>query len=377
MTVPLRAATLDELEIPLVEPFETSFGVERRRRLLILRLEDADGTEGWGECVAARAPLYSAESVETAGWVIGEILIPRLLEVPRVRPDSLAPSARGLETHPMARAAVEMALWDLSARQRHRPLAKELGGVRPRVEVGVSVGIFPTVPALVHRVGRYLEAGYRRVKLKVRPGWDAVPVAAVRREYPEVRLWVDANRAFSPRSVRTISQWAKRNEVELVEQPFPTSAVEAHARLRKEGVRVCLDESVVDRGSLELSLRRRAIDVLNVKPGRVGGHRSSIELARLAVGRGRLAWVGGMLETGIGRAHNVALASRPEFTLPADLSASGRYYTDDLIDRPFELGPGSTLEVPLGPGIGVEVDPRAYRRALRRRRRFRGPRRTG
>jgi O-succinylbenzoate synthase len=274
----------------------------------------------------------------------------------------------------MAKASVEMALWDLWAKQRRRSLALSLGGRRRRVEVGVSVGIHPTPEALVRRVGAYLDEGYRRVKLKVRPGWDEAPVRAVRRAFPDLRLWVDANQAYPPSAVAEIGRWATRFEVEQVEQPFPAQALGAHARLnRLRRFRVCLDESIVAPGSLDEAIERSALSSLNVKPGRVGGLTISRQLQQRA-GRARIpAWVGGMLETGVGRAHAVALASLPHFTLPADLSASRRYYRTEIIDRPFELGPGSTLSVPQGPGIGVEVDERSVARHRVRSRRFRSP----
>jgi o-succinylbenzoate synthase len=368
----LRSVRLDELELPLVEPFETSFGVERRRRLLLLHLEADSGTVGLGECVAARDPLYSSESVATARWLLTQYLIPDLLAHETPHPGAFVDRVRGLKGHPMAKAAAEMALWDLFAKERGEPLAKVLGGRRRRIEVGVSVGIQPSVDALVRRVGEYLDEGYRRVKLKVRPGWDAEPVGAVRREYPDLRLWVDANQAYPASAVPDILRWAVRAGVEQVEQPFGERDLEAHARLcRARRFRVCLDESVVDRASLDEAIRQKALSSLNVKPGRVGGLMSSRDLERTAAAAQVPAWVGGMLETGVGRAHAAALATLPNFVLPADLSASRRYYRAEIIETPFELGPGSTLTVPRGPGIGVTVDEKALGRARRRSQVFR------
>lgn len=372
----IRSAQLDELELPLVEPFETSFGVERRRRLLLLSLCGEGGEEGWAECVAAQDPLYSSESVATARWMLGRYLLPELLRGPVATPPEFLDRVRAFRGHPMAKAVVEMALWDLYAKEHHRSLADLLGGRRRRIEVGVSVGIQPSVEALVRRVGEYLGDGYRRVKLKVRPGWDVEPVRAVRRAYPDLRLWVDANQAYSPSAVGAISRWAARYRVEQVEQPFPEHEIEAHARLnRGPRFRVCLDESIVDRASLSDAIERRAISSLNVKPGRVGGLTVSRELQEMARRAGVSAWVGGMLETGVGRAHGVALAALGNFTLPADLSASRRYYRTEIIDRPFELGPRSTLAVPRGPGIGVGLVDAAVARARRKSHRFQSRRR--
>lgn len=374
--VRLRRAELDELEMPLVEPFETSFGVERRRRFLLLRLEAEDGEAGLGECVAARDPLYSGESVTTARWMIETYLLPLLWREGVLEPRLFVERARAWRGNPMAKAAVELALWDLWARRHRQSLSEALGGRRRRVEVGVSVGIQRSVPALVHRVGEYLADGYRRIKIKVRPGWDERPAAALRKEFPDLRLWVDANQAYPPAAVGSIRRWASRYDVEQVEQPFPEHALAAHARLvRGARFRVCLDESITDMATLEAAFEMRSITSLNVKAGRVGGLGPGRDLGRRAAQARIPAWIGGMLETGIGRAHNVALASLSPFTFPADLSASDRYYQPDLVEPEFTLGPGSTLAVPQGRGIGVEIVESVYRKHLRRHKEFR--RQTG
>ena len=363
----LRSARLDEVELELVEPFETSFGIERHRRFLLLRLETDDGLEGYGECVAATEPLYSSETVATAREMIHGRFLPELLRADSLDPAQFLASTARYRGHRMAKSAVETALVDLAARAKGQSVSEYLGGRRRRVEVGVSVGIQPTVEQLVQRVGEYLEDGYRRIKLKVRPGWDAVPVRAVRRAYPEIEIWVDANQAYPPAAVERIRRWAVRERVAQVEQAFPERAIRAHAELaRGAPFRVCLDESIVDAMSLEDALAAGAVTSLNVKAGRVGGLLTSRALAERAR-RARIpAWVGGMLESGIGRAHNVHLASLAPFTLPADLSASDRYYREDIAEPPFVLGPGSTLEVPKGPGIGVEFSERGRRRALKK-----------
>ena len=356
----------------LREPFETSFGIERYRNFLLVEAVDRTGLSGWGECVAAGDPLYSEEAVATARWMIGERLVP-LLGSPAgttiLRYRTLAERFRG---HRMAKAAVESALLDLAARRARLPLHRLLGNARRgRVPVGVSVGIQASPAALVDTVGRYLEQGYRRIKLKVDPGRDSAYVAAVRRTYPDVELWVDANQAYSPRALPQIRRWAERYDVAQVEQPFAERAIAAHAALQRGArFRVCLDESVTGRVSLEDALERRALKSLNVKAGRVGGALAGVALARRARRAGVSAWVGGMLESGIGRAHNLHLASLGAFDLSADLSASTRYYVRDLIEQPFQLNSDSTIDVPSGPGSGVSLDDRVHRRALRRRQRF-------
>ncbi len=367
----IRRARLDELEFSLVEPFETSFGVERRRRFLLLTLESETGEEGFAECVASRDPAYSSETTETARWMLSRYLLPFVLTARTIDARRFALAADRWRGHRMAKAVVEMALADLEAKRRSLPLYRWLGGRRTRVEVGVSVGIQPDPRTLVRRVGEYLSAGYRRVKLKVRPGWDATPLARVRKEYPDLRLWVDANQAYPPTARSRIVRWATTHNVEQVEQPFPERALHAHAALVATAkFRVCLDESIVDTTSLTEAIELRALTSLNVKPGRVAGLHAARTLQAQAARAHISAWVGGMLETGVGRAHGIHLATLPNFRLPGDLSASDRYYADELIDRPFVLGSDSTLEVPRGPGIGVDVDARSRRRHLVRSRSF-------
>ena len=303
-------------------------------RLLIVNLETPEGRLGRGECVATEEPRYSSETVETARGAILSFLLPPVFRMRSVDPAAFRVAVAPFRGNAMAKAAVEGALWDLAAQQHRRSLSHELGGRRTRIEVGVSVGIQPTVAGLVRRVGRYLDEGYRLVKLKVRPGWDARPVGAVRREFPDLRLWVDANQAYPPRSLDAIRKWAERYEVEQVEQPFPEHAFSAHARLaRGAPFKVCLDESIVDPWSLEDALDRGSLTSLNVKAGRVGGLGIGLEMGKRAA-RARLpAWVGGMLET---------------------------------VDRPgWERGPGLLLPVllPRGPLRQRPVLCRRYRRA--------------
>ena len=368
----LSSARLDELELALVEPFETSFGIERKRRFLLVRLESREGLVGYGECVASADPLYSSETLGSAREILVSHFLPELLRTRAVSPSTFWTTTRRYRGQQMAKSAVETALVDLAARAARKSVAGWLGGRKRRVEVGVSVGIQPSVDVLVDRVHRYLEAGYRRVKLKVRPGWDLLPVRAVRRAFPGLEIWVDANQAYPPSAVERIRSWAEANGVAQVEQPFPERAIRAHASLAQGArFRVCLDESVVDEASLEEALAAHAFTSLNVKTGRVGGLAVARSLARRARRAGVVSWVGGMLESGIGRAHNVHLASLDVFTLPADLSASDRYYREDLVDPPFVLGHGSTLEVPRGPGIGVEVRESVIRRFRRASRTFR------
>ena len=365
----LRRAILRELDIPLVRPFATSFGVEHRRRVLLLELEEGSGEVGWAECVAGRDPLYSSESVGTAREMLLGYLLPLLRSAPTTTPERFLLSAGAYRGHPMAKATVEMALWDLSARVLRTPLCRLLGG-RPRpIPVGVSVGLQASPQALVEQVTGYRAAGYGRIKLKVTPGKDEAYLARVRRAFPDIPLWIDANQAYGLGDLTRLARWAGRYRIELVEQPFPEDRLVWHARLARRlpaGSRLCLDESVTGPGRLEEARALRAIRVLNIKPGRVGGLGPSLELHAQAVQAGIPVWCGGMLETGIGRAHNLSLATLPGFTLPSDLSASDRYYREDLVEPPFTLGPGSTLRPRPGPGTGVEPVEARMARWLRR-----------
>jgi o-succinylbenzoate synthase len=372
----LRRATLEELEMPLRRPFSTSFGTERGRRVLLLSLEERGGEVGYAECVAGRDPLYSYESVGTARSTILDYLLPLLRGKERMSPASFAERARAIRGHPMAKATVEMALWDLAARAKGTPLQRMLVGprrrVRSSVEVGVSVGLAKSPGALVEQVQEYREAGYHRIKLKVEPGRDRTEVLLVRAAFPGVPLWIDANQAYDgARDIPFLVRLAREAGLDLVEQPFGEDAWVAHARLARalpRSTRLCLDESVTSLPLLDLTLDLGAARALNIKAGRVGGLAESVRLHDRAEKAGIPVWCGGMLETGIGRAHAVHLASLPNFLLPADLSASDRYWEQDLIEEPFRLERGSRLAVPRGRGIGVEPVEARVRRVLRRRR---------
>ena len=375
--VALRSAHWQVLEMPLVRPFTTSFGTERRRRVLLLTLTGQDGESGYSECVAGRDPYYSSEDTVTVEHVFRRYLLPALARIAgAASPRRFLAEAERIRGNPMAKAWVEMALWDLGARSQGTPLSRLLGGTRRRIEVGVSVGIQRSPADLVRTVAQYRAQGYRRIKLKVEPGRDRTFVEAVRQAFPEARLWIDANQAYRGEHVDSLARWVRDARVELVEQPFPEDALRLAAGLARRlprGSLLCLDESVRTTEDLESALRLGAVGAVNVKPGRVGGLLCARAIHDLARDHGIPVWCGGMLETGIGRAHNLALAAGKNFLLPSDLSASDRYYAEDLIDPPFRLGPGSTLEVPRGAGIGVSPEPLRVRKYLRREARWKFP----
>lgn len=336
-------------EIALRSPFRTSFGEERVRDLLYVRVVGV-GAEGWGECVAMRAPSYSSEFVDGCEEVIRRFLLP--LVGSRTRAEDFVRAARSVRGHPMAKAALEAALLDFWLRIDGVSLATRLGATRDRVPAGVSVGIQPDVSSLLGVVSGYLDDGYVRIKLKIEPGHDVEPVRAVRREFgDDVLLQVDANAAYS---VDDAAHLARLDEfgLLLIEQPLAEDDLAGHVTLtRRLTTPICLDESItsaeVARGALDLG----ACSIVNIKPGRVGGYLEAAAIHDLCLERGVPVWCGGMLETGIGRAANLALAAMPGFTLPGDTSASDRYFLDDVTE-PFVLRDGH-VSVPAGPGIGV------------------------
>jgi len=333
---------------------------------MLVRL-DGGGVTAWGECVADNDPYYGPETVETAWHITAEFLAPLVLGVEFAHPRDVFPAFRRVRGHHMAKAAVEMAAWDLQARQDGQPLAALLGGTRARVASGVSIGIQDSLEQLVDRVGAELADGYQRIKIKVKPGWDLDAAAAVRKRFGQVPLMVDANAAYRLADAEHLARFDEF-DLMMIEQPLDYDDIRDHAALqRRLATPVCLDESIHS-----VRLGRDAIDagacrVINIKPGRLGGHAESIRLHDLCASRGIPVWHGGMLESGIGRAHNLHLSSLANFSLPGDIAASRRYYEPDLIDPPIEVGSDGTIPVPDGHGIGVHVvEERVERATLRR-----------
>lgn len=353
--IKLERMSLFLVELPLVSPFVTSFGEERSKHALLVSLT-AEGVMGWGECVAGSGPWYSAETVETARYVISEHIRP-LLAGRKVleHPSELARILSPIRGHPMAKAAVEAALWDIYSRIQKKPLYQVLGGAREEVPAGVSVGIQPDIPTLLATVEGFVAAGYQRVKLKIKPGWDVEPVRMVREKFPDLLLSVDANAAYTDQDWQTLEE-LDRFGLLMVEQPLAFDDLLAHARLgQRLSTPICLDESITSAHRAWEALELWACRIINVKQGRVGGITEALAIHRLAVDRQVPLWCGGMLETGIGRALNVHLATLPGFTLPHDISATKRYFREDIADPPFELHNGF-LPVPNRPGLGVEVN---------------------
>jgi o-succinylbenzoate synthase len=353
--VRIEKVELRRLRLPLVRPFETSFGSVSDRTFLLVTVH-GDGVEGWAECVADAAPFYSAETTATAWHVLTGFLIPEVLGADVPGAGAIWDRLARVRGHQMAKAALEMAAWDLDARQRRVPLWQLLGGDGRPVASGVSIGIQPSLEVLEERVEAELADGYQRVKIKIKPGWDLEPARRLRARYPDLALMVDANAAYT---LDHADHLAQLDELALmmIEQPLEYDDVGRHAALqRKVATPICLDESIHSLGVAEDALDRAACRIINIKPGRVGGHLQSRLLHDLCAARGVPVWHGGMLESGIGRAHNLHLSTLPNFTLPGDVAASRRYYVPDLIEPGIEVRPDGTIEVPAGPGIGVAID---------------------
>ncbi len=346
---------LHHISMPLVHPFQTSFGIERDRQAILVEIK-SEGITGWGECAMGLGPWYSSETMATGWHILQDFLIPLLLHKEINTPDDIAPVFKAVRGHPMARAGVENALWDLLAKAADKPLSALLGGVKDRVEVGVSIGIQPTVEGLLDRVGQFVEAGYGRIKIKISPEWLIEPVRAVREQYPDVRLMADANSAFTLADTPLLQQ-LDAFDLLMIEQPLGYDDIANHARLQRElETAVCLDESIHSVADAQAMIDLEAGRIINMKQGRVGGLANALAIHDMAQKAAMPLWCGGMLETGIGRAINIHLASLPNFTLPGDISGTDRYYYQDIADPPFALNrEDSTMSVPTGAGIGVEV----------------------
>lgn len=353
----LEAIELRRISLPLVSPFRTSFGTQTERDILIVRALTPDG-EGWAECVALADPTYSPEYVEMAQHVTRHHLAPRLFAAGDISAAHVASVLAAVKGHHMAKAALETALLDAELRAAGMPLSAYLGSVRTEVDAGVSVGIMASVAELLDTVTGYLEAGYRRIKLKIEPGWDIEPVTATREHFgDDLLLQVDANTAYTLADARHLARLDPFNLL-LIEQPLREDDVRGHAELARQiSTPICLDESIESARDAAEAIAMGACAIVNIKPGRVGGYLEARRVHDVCVANGVPVWCGGMLETGIGRAANVALAALPGFTLPGDTSASDRYYREDITE-PFLLHDGR-LRVPDGPGIGVAPIPDA------------------
>jgi O-succinylbenzoate synthase len=350
----IQEIELSTIHLPLVRPFRTSFGTQTSREVLMVKVTNENGTVGWAECVAMSEPLYSPEYVIGCLDLMKRFLIPTLRAKENLTAEDVPVVLKSFLGGQMAKAALETAILDAQLKDSGISLAKYLGATKTKVECGVSVGIANNLEELVEEVKSYVDAGYRRIKLKIEPGWDYEAVKTIRNLYPDMPLQVDANQAYSRSDGKLLAKLDEFNLL-LIEQPLDEHDILGHALLAKEvKTPICLDESIISLQSAEDALALKATTVINIKPGRVGGYIESKKIHDLCVKNNIPVWCGGMLETGIGRAANLALAALPGFTLPGDTSASARYFKQD-ITTPFVMDDGY-LTVPTGPGIGIEPD---------------------
>jgi O-succinylbenzoate synthase len=351
----IRRIALHHIRLPLKAPFAASYGTYTERETILVEMEDDTGATGWGECVAFAEPWYSEETVETAWHVMGRFLVPAVLERPVGHPSELADRFAFVRRNRMAKAGLEQACWDLYAKRNGLPLAKVLGGVRHEVEAGVAVGLQDGTDALLAAIEGYLAEGYRRIKIKIKPGLDLEPIAAIRRRHPDLPLMADANSAYTLDDIPRLKA-LDAFDLLMIEQPLDADDIVDHAVLQREiATPVCLDESIAGAADARRALDLGSCRIINVKAGRVGGLAEAKRIHDLCEARGVPVWCGGMLESGVGRAHNIALASLPNFTIPGDLSSSSRYWHRDVVHPDVTVKDGK-IQVPDGPGIGFDVD---------------------
>ena len=350
----IEAITIRELRMPLKHFFETSFGRTTERRALLVTAH-CEGVEGWGECVAGEGPFYSCEWIETAWTTIREFLAPALIGKTVSQANETAVLVSHVRGHHMAKAALENAVWDAEAKQKQVPLWKLLGGTRTEIACGVSIGIQDSHEQLLDKIEIELAAGYRRIKIKVKPGWDLDVLKKIRSRWPDILLSCDANSAYRPCDLEHLRKFDDFNLL-MIEQPLWDDDIYHHSKLQKElKTAICLDESIRQRRDAEQAIELGACKIVNIKTGRLGGFTESIAVHDLCQRHNIPVWCGGMLETGIGRAHNVALSTLPNFSLPGDVSASKRYWHEDIVEPEIKVTPQGTITVSDKPGTDNEV----------------------
>ena len=357
MNLKLERLELREIELQLKSPFETSFGRTTRRRILIVRAFDKSGASGYGECVASENPFFNHETIDTAWLITSKYVAPLLAAVGVESAEQVSHALEPIRENRMAKAGVEAAIWDLEAKLSERPLWQHIGGERDEITCGVSLGIQNSPEALVGLVSCELESGYQRIKLKIKPGKDAQFVEAVRKQFPAITLSVDANSAYQIITDASVLKRLDDYNLLMIEQPLAPGDLVDHAKLQRElQTPICLDESIVSLTNARHAHELGACRIINIKLGRVGGYTEAKAIQSFAQEHAMPVWCGGMLEAGIGRAHNIALSTLPGFTLPGDVSASGRYWEEDIIEPPVTVSPEGTIKAPTGDGIGYEVN---------------------
>ncbi len=365
----IEGVQLHEIHLPLVHYFETSFGRTTDRKIILVSVR-AGGATGYGECTAGEEPGYSSETTETAWHMLSDFIIPRLLGKDLESAAAVDGALSPIRGNRMAKAALETAVWDLEARMRRIALSRHIGGVRDEIPSGVSIGIQEGIGALLEKVRLELAAGYRRIKIKIKPGWEIEPLQRIREEFGDVPLMADANSAFSLKDIPLFKR-LDRFKLMMIEQPLAYDDIVDHAILQKElATPICLDESIHSAADARKAVEMGSCRIINMKLGRVGGYAEALRINDYCTRAGIPVWCGGMLESGVGRAHNIAMASLSAFTLPGDVSASKRYFAEDTVKPPVTVTERGTILLKDGPGIGYDLDWERIRRATMRARSF-------
>jgi O-succinylbenzoate synthase len=352
----IQSIELREIHLPLIHFFETSFGRTTERRILLARLTDTDGVEGWGECTAGEGPFYSDEWTDSAWDTLREFLAPMLIDHQIEDASQVFSILRPVRGHRMAKATLENACWDLEAKRLGVPLWKHLGGTRSEISSGVSIGIQDTVEILLEKIRKEVDAGYQRIKIKIKPGWDLKVVEHVQKEFPQIRLMGDANSAYTLADLPLFKELDKFSLM-MLEQPLAHNDIFDHAKLQQQiETPVCLDESIHSAEDARHAIELGSCRIINVKLGRVGGHAEAKRVEQVTRQNDIPVWCGGMLESGIGRAHNIAMSTLTGFTLPGDVSASARYWTEDIIEPPVIVSSRGTIQAPTVAGIGFDIN---------------------
>ena len=367
MKLQLDRIELREIELPLRSPFETSFGRTTRRRIMLVRVFDKSGAYGYGECTAPEDPFYNHETIDTAWIIVTNYAGPLLAEARVSRADEVDSSLARIRGNKMAKGSIETAIWDLEARLAGKPLWQYIGGSREEVACGVSIGLQADAGALIDKVAREVQAGYQRIKIKIKPGQDISLVEAVRSRFPDIRLTVDANSAYSLADIGLLKR-LDEYKLMMIEQPLAAGDLVDHAILQREiNTSICLDESILTVADARHAYQLGSCRIVNIKLGRVGGHLEAKSIQGVCAENDIPVWCGGMLESGIGRAHNIAMSTLAGFTLPGDVSASARYWDEDIIEPPVTVSVRGTITVPGGPGIGYEVNEKRVESLVKRR----------
>jgi O-succinylbenzoate synthase len=367
MKLDLERIELREIELPLKYPFETSFGRTTRRRIMIVRAFDKSGAFGYGECTAPEDPFFNHETIDTAWLIVTEYIAPLLASAQVARAEEVNEALSRIRGNRMAIGGIETAIWDLEARLANKPLWQHLGGTRAEIASGVSIGLQESTSALLEKVTREVESGYQRIKIKIKPGHDVELAEAVRAKYPDIKLTVDANSAYTLADIDMLKRLDQYNLM-MMEQPLTPGDLVDHAKLQREiKTPICLDESITTATDARHAYELGSCKIINIKLGRVGGHTEASKIQNYCHKRGIDNWCGGMLESGVGRAHNIAMSTQEGFTLPGDVSASARYWEEDIIEPPVTVSPRGTITPPAGPGIGFEVNERRVESLVKRR----------